>query len=135
MPPDPLVRRRPADPELLGHVRCRPARVHASDQELTTEDREAGPRMCHESLPLGLVLNNPKPCGGTLICQQRLWGLQLAAIATAPARSAASRIARSTWRGRTSPPPMASTYAACAVSNSLFASRWAPRPSAVSTTR
>ncbi len=33
--------------------------------------------MCHESLPLGLVLNNPKPCGGTLICQQRLWGLQL----------------------------------------------------------
>ena len=82
MPPDPLVRRCPADPQLFGDVRRRPTSVNTSDKKLTTEDRQARPRMCHESLPLGLVLNNPKPCGGTLICQQRLWGLQLEREAT-----------------------------------------------------
>ena len=62
--PDPLVRGRPADPELLGDVRGRPAGLHAGDEELTTEDGQARPRMCHESLLLGLVLNTPNPAAG-----------------------------------------------------------------------
>ena len=64
MAPDPLVRGRPADPELLGDVGRRPARLHPGDQELTTEDGQTGSRMCHESLPLGLVLNTPNPAAG-----------------------------------------------------------------------
>ena len=64
MAADPLVRRRTADPELLRDMRRRPARLHPGDQKLTTEDGQASPRMCHESLPLGLVLNTPNPAAG-----------------------------------------------------------------------
>ena len=64
MASDPLVRGRPADPELLGDMGSRPASLHPSDQELPTEDGQTGPRMCHESLPLGLVLNTPNPAAG-----------------------------------------------------------------------
>ena len=64
MTADPLVRCRPADPELLGDVGCRPARRDTIDQELAAEDRQARLRMCHESLPLGLVLNTPNPAAG-----------------------------------------------------------------------
>jgi hypothetical protein len=31
---------------------------------LTTEDRQARLSMCHESLPVGLVLNTPNPAAG-----------------------------------------------------------------------
>ena len=34
------------------------------DEELATEDGQTGPRMCHESLLLGLVLNTPNPAAG-----------------------------------------------------------------------
>ena len=64
MPTDPLVCRRPADPELFGDLGGRPAGLHPGNQELTTEDGQTGPRMCHESLPLGLVLNTPNPAAG-----------------------------------------------------------------------
>jgi len=61
---DPLVRGRSADPKLLGDVGCRPAGFHPSDEELTTEDGQSRPTMCHESLLLGLVLNTPNPAAG-----------------------------------------------------------------------
>ena len=64
VPADPLVRSGPADPELSGDMRCRPTRPDARDQELSTEDRQARLRMCHESLPLGLVLNTPNRAAG-----------------------------------------------------------------------
>ena len=55
---DPLVRRRPADPELLGDGRRRPAvDDHSLHQELSTEDAETRTRMCHESLRPMWVLN------------------------------------------------------------------------------
>jgi hypothetical protein len=48
---DPLVRRRPADPKLLGDRRRRPAvDHHPFHQELPTENAETRSRMCHESL-------------------------------------------------------------------------------------
>jgi hypothetical protein len=64
MAADPLVCGRSADAELLGDVGSGPAGLDPSDQELPTEDRETRPTMCHESLPLGLVLNTPNPAAG-----------------------------------------------------------------------
>jgi hypothetical protein len=45
-------------------VADRHARRHPAHQELTTEDRQAAAlRMCHQSLPLGLVLNTNPAAG------------------------------------------------------------------------
>src|SRR5439155_24497498 len=47
IPPDPLVRGRSADPELLGDVRCRPASGDPSNQELSAEDAQPRSRISH----------------------------------------------------------------------------------------
>jgi hypothetical protein len=62
---DPLVRRRPADPELLGDRRGRPTiDHHPLHQELPTEDAEPSTRMCHESLRPMWVLNTSHRVAG-----------------------------------------------------------------------
>ena len=62
---DPLVRRRSADPELLGDGRRRPAvDQHPLHQELPTEDAETRTRMCHESLRPMWVLNTSHRAAG-----------------------------------------------------------------------
>jgi len=62
---DPLVRRRSADPELLGDDRRRPAVDHDPlHQELPTEDAETRTRMCHESLRPVWVLNTSHRAAG-----------------------------------------------------------------------
>ena len=42
----------------------RPTGFNPSDEELATEDRQMRLRMCHESLPVDLVLNTPNPAAG-----------------------------------------------------------------------
>jgi hypothetical protein len=55
---DSLVGRRPADPELLGDGRRRPAIDHdPPHQKLPAEDAETRTRMCHESLRSTWVLS------------------------------------------------------------------------------
>ena len=58
VPADPLVSRRPADPELLGDRRRRPTvNDDPFHQQLAAEDTETRLRMCHESLRAMWVLN------------------------------------------------------------------------------
>jgi hypothetical protein len=60
VPADPLVGRRPADPELFGDRRRRPTiDEDALDEELAAEDAEARLRMSHESLRTVRILTNP----------------------------------------------------------------------------
>jgi hypothetical protein len=62
IPPEPLVRGRPADPELLGCGGCRPALDQdAIDQEPSAERRELGRTMEHESPPSEWSFDNPIP--------------------------------------------------------------------------
>jgi hypothetical protein len=65
---DPLVAGGPADPELLGDGRHRPAvDHHPLHQELPTEDTETRTRMCHESLrPVWVPTPHTVPRGSRL---------------------------------------------------------------------
>jgi hypothetical protein len=64
MAADPFVCRRPANAELFGNMSRRPPSLDPADEELATEDGQTRLRMCHESLPLGLVLNTPNRAAG-----------------------------------------------------------------------
>jgi hypothetical protein len=62
---DPFVRRRSADPELLGDRRRRPAIDHDPfHKELPTENTKTSTRMCHESLRSMWVLNTSHRVAG-----------------------------------------------------------------------